>query len=483
MGHNKIVTRFAPSPTGFLHLGGARTALFNFLHAKQHNGDFRLRVEDTDRNRSSEKMTRAILDGLSWLGMKWDGEVIFQGENSTHHHDMGKILLRQNRAYRCFCTPEELKKNRIGFKYNQNCRDLNSDEIVKNLESGKAFSIRFKVPRGKISWNDVIHNRIEIKNEELEDFVLVRSDGSPTYQLAVVIDDHQMGVNYIIRGEDHIPNTPKQILLYKAFHWDIPIFAHVPLILGSDKSRLSKRHGATSLEEYRQMGVLPEALFNYLILLGWTPEDQREILDQEDVFNQFSIQSISKKSAMFDQKKLAWINQQYINKSMPSELFDEITKRWIKFGFIKESILKKNKHWIYEIIDLLKLRAVYLNDFIELARYFFKEPNEYDLRPIKKYLSDENIWQLLDQIKNQLTDIDIFEKDRIEKTIRDFAARADLKAAKLIHPIRLALTGRTASPGLFEMMSILGKETVLNRLNIFLGRQAELKGRIANVGD
>ena len=298
----KTVTRFAPSPTGYLHIGGARTALLNYIFAKKMSGLFKLRIEDTDRDRSSQEMTQKILDGLKWLGLDWDGKIVFQGAKASIHKKMAEQLIQSNKAYLCFCTKEELDKNRTNFQYNQNCSSLTKTQVEKNKGSGRPYSIRFKVPQGETTWNDAIHGNITVQNNELEDFIILRSDGTPTYNLAVVVDDYDMGINYIIRGDDHISNTPKQILMYRAFDWDIPSFAHVPLILGPDNKRLSKRHGASSLEEYKLAGYLPDALFNYLAILSWSPKSDQEIFTKDEIFDQFSLEAVSKKSAVFDEK-------------------------------------------------------------------------------------------------------------------------------------------------------------------------------------
>jgi glutamyl-tRNA synthetase len=464
----KVVTRFAPSPTGYLHVGGARTALFNYLHAKKELGTFRLRIEDTDLKRSDSEMVQKIFDGLKWLGLEWEGTVVFQGANGQRHRQIADTLLKNGWAYRCFCTIKELEVRRENYRYNKHCLGLTAGEIQKNLAQGLAYSLRFKVPAGNTSWDDTIHGKISVNNDEIENFIILRSDQNPTYQLAVMTDDHDMGVNWIIRGDDHISNTPKQILLYQALNWEIPKFSHVPLILGPDKKRLSKRHGATAIEEYQEMGILPHALFNYLALLGWSPPDQREILSPDEIIASFKLQDVSKKSAVFDEKKLAWMNQQYVINSRPEELFSPITSQWKKAGWLSEESCRTQKEWLLSIIHLLKPRAMLLNDFVELARYFFEAPNHFDNRGLHKYFGNEESWKLMDEIRIQLIECNPFKADVIENLIRQIGENKNIAAGKIIHPLRLVLTGRTASPGLFEVMDLLGRQQVLERLSYFL---------------
>ena len=467
-----IITRFAPSPTGFLHVGGARTALFNYLFARKNEGVFRLRIEDTDRNRSSEEMTQKIFDGLKWLGMDWDGEVVFQGANVERHREMASLLLEKGWAYRCFCTPEDLAEKRKkadpkkagSYFYDKTCRNLSPAEIRGHLEQNKPFAIRFKTPEGQTSWEDAVHGEIKINNREIDDFIILRSDRSPVYQLAVVVDDHDMGITHVIRGDDHLSNTPKQILLYLAFGWNIPLFVHLPLILGPDKKRLSKRHGATSVEEYRKAGVLPEAMFNYLVFLGWSPGENREIMSREEIINRFSLDGISKNSPIFDEKKLFWMNGPYLSHKDAAELLPEIVRIWEENGFLDKKRSAEEKEWLLAVIDLLKTRAHNFADFADMGSYFFLDPESYQAKGVKKYFDNSKVWKWLEKTALKLSELTEFNETTIEETVRGIAAEYEIAAAKLIHPLRLALTGRTASPGLFEVMKLLGKETVLRRL-------------------
>ena len=328
--------RFAPSPTGFLHVGGARTAIFNWLLARKYGGSFLLRIEDTDRARSTPEAERQILSDLRQLGIDWDNAVFYQSKHQEKHIQAAQQLLHNGLAYRCFCTKEELAEkrrsaeiNKINQRYDGTCRHLPEPIIEKNLKEGKPFSIRFKVEPGQVTWKDEIHGETRIDNNTLDDFIIVRQDGTPTYQLAVVADDHAMGITLILRGDDHIANTNKQILLYKALQWPVPRFGHIPLILGPDKVRLSKRHGAASVGELIEQGVLPEALFNYLCLLGWSPGDDREIMSREEVIDAFDLSRINRSAAVFDMKKLFWLNGRYIAE-LPFETVWQHVQVWLK---------------------------------------------------------------------------------------------------------------------------------------------------------
>jgi glutamyl-tRNA synthetase len=476
--NDQIKTRFAPSPTGSLHVGGARTALFNFLFARKNNGLFHLRIEDTDLKRSTEEMSQRILTGLQWLGLKWDGEITHQAGNIQRHQEVAGLILKRKLGYHCFCTEQDLKVHRKDFKYNRHCLHFSSEEVNIRISQRQPYSLRFKVSDGYTTWKDLIHKKISIRNEEIEDFIILRSDNTPTYNLAAVVDDHDMGINYIIRGDDHISNTPKQILLYQAFGWKIPEFAHVPLILGFDKKRLSKRHGATSLEEYRDKGILPEAFSNFLVLLGWSPDDNREIMSLEEILEAFTLDTISKKSAIFDEKKLGWMNQQYLINKDSVHLYDDIMAIWSKESWGKAELQSYSQEELLSIIDLLKKRATYLNDFKELAKYFFTDPQDFEHQGFQKYMSNEQSWSYIEKTIEVLTNLRTFLSNEIEQNIRKLADSIGIPAGKIIHPLRLALTGRSASPGLFEVMEILGKQRVINRLGNFLARREEVQKQI-----
>jgi glutamyl-tRNA synthetase len=422
-------------------------------------------------------MSQKILKALEWLGIDWDLEIINQRKRKEYHRNIVNILLDKGAVYPCFCTNEELEKNRRNFKYNGFCRHFSEDEVSEKKLKKFSYCLRFRIPPGKTIWEDAIHGQISIKNEELEDFIVLRSDNSPTYQLAVVADDHDMQISDIIRGDDHISNTPKQILLYNSLNWDMPNFAHVPLILGTDKKRLSKRHGATSVEEYIDKGVLPEALFNYLALLGWTPKNNQEILTVDQIIKDFSLKNVSNTSAIFDEKKMAWYNQKYLINSGSQQLYNKVIRLWEKANFISSPISPSRKKWLINIIGLLKNRAVFLSDLIDLAVYFFEKPKFFDQKGINKFLFEENNWELLQKCRELIVQIKNFKEAKIEEKIRDLAEKNDVSAGQLIHPLRLALTGRTASPGLFEIMVLLGKNEVIERLDYLMNIKNEIKNK------
>ena len=472
---NKTITRFAPSPSGYLHLGGARTAVFNYLYAKSKNGLFRLRIEDTDLKRSDEKMSNKILEALEWLGINWDLEIVYQRKRIKSHQNTIHTLQDRNVVYPCFCTKEELEKNRKNFKYNGYCKHLSKDEILEKKSKNIPYCLRFQIPSGETLWDDTIHGKIKIKNEELEDFIVMRSDNSPTYQLAVVVDDHDMEISDIIRGDDHISNTPKQILLYRSLEWSMPNFAHVPLILGEDKKRLSKRHGTNSVEQYRDKGVLPKALFNYLSLLGWTPKNNQEILSVDQIISGFSLKNVSNTSAVFDEKKIAWLNQKYLINSESKDLYNDVISIWEKADFFSQPVSSSMKKWLIDIIELLKKRTVFISDFKDQATYFFKKPNSYNQKGLKKYLSEQKSWDLLQKCRELIHQIQRFDEYKIEEEIREFAEKNDVPTGKIIHPLRLALTGRTASPGLFEIMVLLGKNEVIERLDLIINAKNDIQ--------
>ncbi len=481
----EVRTRFAPSPTGYLHVGGARTALFNWLFARKHQGKFLLRIEDTDRERSSEEMTRKIFEGLIWLGLTWDEDIVYQGKRAAVHREVAYQLVQQGKAYPCFCTPEELeakrqqaRREKRAYRYDGTCRNLASADVKARMAEGKPFAIRFKVEPQVIRWDDGVHGPIEVNSRELDDFIILRSDGSPIYHLAVVVDDHHMRITHVIRGDDHISNTPKQILLYQALGWEIPQFAHLPLILGPDKKRLSKRHGATAVDEYQRMGILPEAMFNYLALLGWSPGDDREILSREEILQAFDLKGISKNNAVFDEKKLIWMNGQYIHQMPVEKLWPLVQELVVERGLFTKAQAIEQRQYLMQVIALLKTRVKLLPEFVDGARYFFEDPTTFDPKGLRKHLKTPQAWELLEAYTAELEQLTDFTEEPLETHLRAFAERHGVSAAKIIHPVRLAITGVTVTPGLFEVMTLLGKETVLRRLRYFLSRKEELQQQI-----
>lgn len=468
--NKKVQVRFAPSPTGYLHVGGARTAVFNWLFARHHNGKFLLRIEDTDFSRSDKKMVQAIFDGLGWLGLDWDDDVIFQSERLSLYQNFCQQLIDSGNAYYCYCSQERLtglrqsnEKDRGAFFYDTFCRNL-SEEKKQELEKQNIPRIvRFKVDPGKTVFKDEVHGSLTFDNNEIDDFVILRSDNIPTYHLAVVVDDFDKKITHVIRGDDHLTNTPKQVLLYQALNWTVPMFAHVPLILGSDKKRLSKRHGATSVSDFESQGYLPEAMLNFLSLLGWSPGNNQEVLDKQALIENFDLQNINKNPAIFDETKLAWMNSQYISEVSVDDLYEKL----LSFLKTKEefNINNYSEKYIKTSIEMLKSRLRTLTDFVEYGYYFFKDPDEYEEKAVKKHWRGENLIERLIESKSTLANLKEFEEESIENSIRQLAEHLNIGAGKLIHPIRIALTGAAVSPGIFELIAVLGKDVCVKRLD------------------
>ena len=467
----KVRVRFAPSPTGFLHVGGARTAIFNWLFARKYHGEFLLRIEDTDVKRSGKEMVKAMIDGLTWLGLDWDDEPVYQSTRFHIYKNYAASLVEQRRAYRCYCSRERLQKAREQaiqegrtFQYDRFCLNLTKAEKKARDSEGSPFVIRFEVDEGFTTFKDEVYGEIKIDNKQIEDFILLRSDGIPTYHLAVVVDDREMDITHIIRGDDHLSNTPKHVLLYHAFGWTCPTFAHVPLILEPDRQRLSKRHGATAIEEYKNSGYLPEVVLNFVTLLGWSQGDDREIFTRDELIRAFEISGISKKSAIFDEKKLQWMNGKYLLSMDNEKLLQMVIPDMINAGLISTNFLHENKEILLRIVGLLKTRIKRLTEFAGLSQYFFKEPEQYEKKGVDQHWQDSRVIEWFELLCDKLAGINEFNQENIENAIRCLAEELKISAAKLFHPTRLALTGLTASPGLFEIMEVLSQETVLRRL-------------------
>lgn len=459
---NEVRVRFAPSPTGYLHIGGARTALFNHLFARHNNGKFILRIEDTDKERSTQEYVDAIINGLQWLGLHWDEGPYHQSDRTVLYKQHAEKLLNEGNAYKCYCSPEELEVKRtkaLAEKrkpiYDRTCRER------KDQPADKPFVIRFKSPLyGTTMVKDMVKGNIIFNNEELEDFVIVRSDGSPTYNFVVVVDDVDMRITHVIRGDDHLNNTPKQIFLYNAFLYPVPLFAHIPLIHGTDKARLSKRHGATSVDAYKGEGYLPEALVNYLVRLGWSFGD-KEVFTMQEMIDNFSFDSISKSAAVFNPEKLLWLNATYIREKSAEQLLTLLAP------FLSEKGWSYNKHKdqnLFKLVDETKIRARTLVELLDMMDYYFKEAiDKYDQNAADKLFTEGNAPHL-EMVQSRLSSIDTFSKENIEAVIKGYAAEKGLKLGDVAQPLRLAVTGRTVSPGLFEIMEILGREKVINRI-------------------
>ncbi|MBW1667263.1 MAG: glutamate--tRNA ligase [Deltaproteobacteria bacterium] len=458
MDNKKVVTRFPPSPTGYLHIGGARTALFNWLFARKHKGKFILRIEDTDQARSSEEATNAILESLRWLGLDWDEGPYFQSRRYHIYREYLEKLLASGKAYYCHCTPQELEERRkqamakgLKPKYDGKCRNL-------GLGPAPHAVVRLKAPQtGKTSFNDLVKGPISFNNEELDDLVLWRSDGNPTYHLAVVVDDITMGLTHIIRGDDHVNNTPRQIMIYQALGEPLPYYAHVPMILGPDRTRLSKRHGATSVLAYRDMGYLPQAVLNALARLGWSYGDQ-EKFSIDELIEKFSLEHVGKSPGIFNAEKLLDLNAQYIRESDTGYL----TRTVIPF-LEKRGLKNLDETKVARAVETLKIRSKTLDEMAEGSLFYFQDEISYEEKADRKFLKP-NILGLMEEILERLEKTEVFSQKSLEKVFLDFIEEKQIKLGKIAQPLRVALTGKSASPGLFEVMEILGKEKVLERI-------------------
>jgi glutamyl-tRNA synthetase len=465
--------RFAPSPTGFLHVGGARTALFNWLFARSYGGQFLLRIEDTDRARSTEESTAAIFEGLQWLGLDWDEDVVYQSQGLERHRADAKRLLDEGLAYRCFCTPEELReqreeaeKRKESFKYDRRCDRLPSAEVERRRAEGIPFAVRFRVPEGTTEWDDLVHERIAFPNKDIEDFVILRSDATPIYNMAVVSDDIAMRITLVMRGDDHISNTPKQILLYRALGATPPRFAHVPMIHGIDGKKLSKRHGATAVADYQNEGILPSAMVNFLALLGWSPGGDREVMTLAEMEELFSVDGLQKKAAIFDPKKLEWMNGQHLSLLGAAVLEPRVTPELIATGLVTSEELERRHDWYLALIDLLKVRARTVHDIIRQAVPYFPGPIEYDESAVAKNWKDAAATaELLGTVRERLAALPQWEAQAMEEALRQLAEERGLAAGKVFQPMRLALTGASVSPGIFDVLQAAGRDLSLARLD------------------
>lgn len=479
--------RFAPSPTGFLHVGGGRTALFNWLFARRLQGVFILRIEDTDLERSNEASVRTILEGLQWLGLDWDEGPFFQSRGVEEHRRLARRLETEGKAYACFCSVEEIEARRRAaeasggaWRYDRTCLRLGAAEREERRAKGTTFALRFRVPDGVTAWNDRVHGETSFDNGVIEDLVLLRSDGSPTYNLSCVADDIAMKVTDVIRGDDHISNTPKQILLYRALGHEPPNFAHLPLILGSDKKRLSKRHGAVSVTEYRDTGILPAAMRNFLALLGWSPGDGRERLTREEMVAAFDIGAVNRKGAVFDEQKLEWLNSQYIQ-DLPAETLAEAVRPYLEQAGLLSADLQPGggrRDWYLRVLETLKARSRRLTDFPRDARPFLGE--EYDIQPeaAAKYLTAEKsggpaaVAARLRTLAAALSSAQPFDEATTEAALRDLAAAKGESAALYIHPMRVALLGTAVGPSAFAVLVLIGRERATARLEKVADRLA-----------
>jgi glutamyl-tRNA synthetase len=484
----KIRTRFAPSPTGFLHIGGIRTALFGFLFARHNNGDFILRIEDTDRTRLVEGAFEDIIASLKWIGIGWDeGPDIGgayapyrQSERKDIYKNMAFDLIKTGDAYKCFCTPDRLrilrenassenqKKGENAQGYDRHCRYLDGKDIKTLEEKGVPYVIRLKIPEeDQTVFQDLIRGEIITKNTVLEDIILLKSDGFPTYHLANVVDDHLMAITHVIRGEEWISSTPVHVILYNAFRWKQPAFAHAPVILSQDGGKLSKRHGATMVREFMQKGYLKEALLNFLALLGWSLDDKTEFFSMGDLIKNFELHKINKAPASFSYEKLDWFNGMYIRKLETEKLYDLILPFFIEGSLLKEDEIGIKKKYILKILPLIQERLKYLSDAVELTWFFFDEHFKIQEKQalIPKKLTKEDALKILDMSIEYLKDLKSFQIPEIEKSLREMVTTLEMKIGQVFMTIRIAITGTRVSPGLFETIFVLGRDRVISRLS------------------
>lgn len=473
-----VRVRFAPSPTGYLHVGGARTALFNYLYARHNGGVFILRIEDTDRSRYQEEALNEIFESLKWLGLNWDegpgaggryGPYI-QSERTELYRDYARRLVEEGKAYPCFCSAERLEQVRLEREknkdprvgYDRHCRDIDPKVAAERMAAGEAHVIRLKVPEGEtVVFEDQIRGRIETSSDLLDDLVLLKSDFFPTYHLANVVDDHHMEISHVMRGDEWIATTPRHVLLYRALGWNPPLFAHLPVILAQGGGKLSKRKGAASVMDYQRAGYLPQALVNFLALLGWNPGDDRELMGMEELVASFSLQRITPKASVFDEQKLEWMNGNYMAEEKSQVLLDLVVPLWKEKGWLDGGF---DREYLAGVVDLMKSRSKKVTDLGENCAYFFIDPTEYEEKAVRKRFRD-GADRILKELIDALEPLTAYTESSLEEMFQRLCDRLAVPAGKLIHPVRLAVSGVSFGPGLFELLVHLGRETVVRRLH------------------
>ena len=469
--------RFAPSPTGYLHVGGARTALFNWLYARHHGGQFLLRIEDTDKARSTEESTRAIFEGLEWLGLDWDEQVVYQGANDERHRADAERMVASGHAYRCFCTPDEIAERRKhaegsggAFKYDRRCDRLDRAEVARRVAASEQHVIRFRVPDGETAWNDLVHGAIAFPNKDIEDFVVLRSDGTPIYNMAVTSDDIAMRITLVMRGDDHISNTPKQIMLYRALGAELPQFAHLPMIHGPDGKKLSKRHGATAVADWQHEGILPQAMVNFLALLGWSPGGEfNEVMSIEELIAAFSADGLLKSASVFDTKKLEWMNGQHLMKMPYSELGPIVAQKLEAAGVARATELLSRAEWFTHLLAILTVRSRTLDDIVRQARPYLVPQVVYDeVAAAKAWKDPADARSLIAAARAALASCVPWSSEALEPALKGLAESKGLAVGKLFGPMRVALTGEANSPGMFDVLGVLGRDLALARLDTAL---------------
>lgn len=472
--------RFAPSPTGPFHIGGARSALFNWLVARNKNGKFLVRVEDTDLARSTRESEEDIKAALKWLGLNWDEGIDVGGENGPYrqterldiYHKEIQRLLDEGKAYYCYCTEEELEESRTQQLaegktpvYNDHCRSLTEEEIAKYKESGRKPVIRLRVPKeGVFAFDDMVRGHVTFQAAGVGDFIIMKSDGIPVYNFAVVVDDALMNITHVIRAEEHLSNTPRQIAIYQALGYDIPKFGHISLILGSDHKKMSKRHGATSVDEYRKMGYLSDAVVNYLALLGWTPKGEQEIFTREELIEQFSMKRVSANDAVFDIEKLNWINFQYMKQLSPEELLELTLPFIINAGYITGLLSDEKKEWLKKVVWFVRDHLYYGAQTPENVKIFFEELPATTDEEMLDIMSRETSKMIIKSFAEKLSDLDTFNESSIKDVFSNLMKESGIKGKAAFEPVRIALTGEIHGPGLYTLIELFGKEKTIQRL-------------------
>ena len=492
MSNDTPRVRFAPSPTGYLHVGGLRTALYNYLFAKRNGGKFILRIEDTDRNRFVEGAVENLIDTINWVGLDYDegphkdGDVgpYFQSERLDIYKKYADQLIEQGDAYRCFCTPERLtalreeqqKAKLPQAKYDKHCLFLSKEEVEQNLAEGKPHVVRLNVKAGdNVVIDDIVRGRVEFTRDVIDDQVLIKTDGFPTYHMANVVDDHLMGITHVIRGEEWLSSTPKHVLLYNAFGWELPKFAHLPLLLNADRSKLSKRQGDVAVEDYRAKGYLKEALLNFVALLGWSAGDNEEYFTLDDMIEKFSLERVHKAGAIFNIDKLNWLNAEHLRKKDKTEILKMLREELAKS---KYKDLELSDEYLLLIIDAMLERVSFVKEYIDNSPYFFERPTTYDETVIKKRWKDDSE-ELLRKYVEKLTALENPTKEDFEIALKQVAEEAECGAGRIIHPVRLATSGVGIGPGVYDLLYILGKDEVITRINEALKIIPDIKAKIS----
>jgi glutamyl-tRNA synthetase len=472
MSQQPVRVRIAPSPSGYVHVGTARMAICNFLFARHEGGQFLVRIEDTDQARSKKEYVDGILAAFKWLGLDWDEEIVYQSQRSDLYREHVQKILDSGHGYRCFCTIEQLQKDRELARaekrnphYNRRCLKLSPDEIAQKLADKTPCTIRVKIPDGTTTNNDLVSGELSRQNVEIEDLIIARSDGTATYNLAVVVDDHTMGISHVIRGNDHVTNTFKQIQIYRGLGWEPPQFGHMPLILRKDKKKVSKRLGDKDVMAYREDGIMPEAMFNFLCLLGWSSKTDREVFTVAELIDIFNTEHLNASNAVFDEDKLLAINREHIGMMSEHDLAVLVAPLLVEAGLTSKYWLETRWEYLRSVLGLLKSRASRLSDFVERAGYFFQFEGQYDATAVAKHFHAEAA-DTLEELAGRFESLSLFNHDAIAETLSEMADEKELKKGQLIHPVRLAVSGMPVGPSLYEMLELLSQTTVVERMRL-----------------